>query len=298
MRIATSTLSQGIVNQIDTLSTQQATLQNEVSTGQKISEPEDDPSGVNTALTLESELRSIQQYGSNASQALTVAQSSSAGLTSLKSVSDRAGELATLGTGTLGTSAMQSYGTETNQLIEQAVQTANTQFDGSYIYGGTASSTPPFTVTRDSSGNISNVTYAGNTSQASIPLSSSTSVSATTDGTTNQGIATFLNNLITLRNGLNNGDTTAVTNVQAGLTDGENTIVSAIATNGGIQSRIQAAQTEQTSQTTNLQTDMSSVVDADLPTTITKLDQVQTAYQAALQSAVSTMQLSILNYIH
>ena len=43
---------------------------------------------------------------------------------------------------------------------------------------------------------------------------------------------------------------------------------------------------------------MSSVVDADLPTTITKLDQVQTAYQAALQSAVSTMQLSILNYIH
>ena len=298
MRIATSTLSQGIVNQIDTLSTQQATLQNEVSTGQKISEPEDDPSGVNTALTLESELRSIQQYGSNASQALTVAQSSSAGLTSLKSVSDRAGELATLGTGTLGTSAMQSYGTETNQLIEQAVQTANTQFDGSYIYGGTASSTPPFTVTRDSSGNISNVTYAGNTSQASIPLSSSTSVSATTDGTTNQGIATFLNNLITLRNGLNNGDTTAVTNVQAGLTDGENTIVSAIATNGGIQSRIQAAQTEQTSQTTNMQTDMSSVVDADLPTTITKLDQVQTAYQAALQSAVSTMQLSILNYIH
>jgi flagellar hook-associated protein 3 FlgL len=298
MRIATSTLSEGIVNQIDTLSTQQATLQNEVSTGQKISEPEDDPSGVNTALTLESELRAIQQYGSNASQALTVAQSSSAGLTSLKSVSDRAGELATLGTGTLGTSAMQSYGTETNQLIEQAVQTANTEFDGSYIYGGTASSTPPFTVTRDSSGDITNVTYAGNTSQASIPLSSSTSVSASTDGTTNQGIATFLNNLITLRDGLNNGDTTAVTNVQAGLTDGEDTIVSAIATNGGIQSRIQAAQTEQTSQTTNLKTDMSSVVDADLPTTITKLDQVQTAYQAALQSAVSTMQLSILNYIH
>src|SRR5476649_1813501 len=162
MRIATSTVSGGIVNQIDSLATQQASLQNEVSTGQRISQPEDDPSGVNTALTLESELRSIQQFGSNASRALTVAQSSSAGLTSLKSVSDRAGELATLGTGTLGTSAMQSYGTETNQLIEQAVQTANTQFNGTYIYGGTASSTPPYTVTRDVSGNITAVTYAGN----------------------------------------------------------------------------------------------------------------------------------------
>jgi flagellar hook-associated protein 3 FlgL len=281
MRIATSTISDGIVNQIDSLATQQAALQNEVSTGQKITEPEDDPAGVNTALTLESELSDLTQYGSNASQALTVAESSSTGLTSLKSVSDTAGELATLGTGTLGASSMASYGTETNQLIEQAVQTANTEFDGSYIYGGTT-----------------NVTYAGNTSQATSPLSTSSSVAPTTDGTTNQGIATFLNNLVTLRNALNSGDTTAVTNVQAGLADGENTIISAIATNGGIQSRITAAQTEQASQTTNLQTDMSSVVDADLPTTITKLDQVQTAYQAALQSAVSTMQLSILNYIH
>jgi flagellar hook-associated protein 3 FlgL len=298
MRIATSTISGGIVNQIDSLATQQAMLQNEVSTGQRISQPEDDPSGVNTALTLESELRSIQQYGNNASRALTVAQSSSAGLTSLKSVSDRAGELATLGTGTLGASAMQSYGTETNQLIEQAVQTANTQFNGTYIYGGTASSTPPYTVTRDVSGNITGVTYAGNTSQASTPLSPSTSVAPTTDGATNTGITAFLNNLISLRNALNAGDTTAVAAVQPGLASGEDTIVTAIATNGGIQSRIQAAQTEQTSQTTNLQTDMASVVNADLPTTITKLDQVQTAYQAALQSAVSTMQLSILNYIH
>ena len=72
----------------------------------------------------------------------------------------------------------------------------------------------------------------------------------------------------------------------------------AIATNGGIQTRIQAAQSDQTSQVTNLQSDISSVVDADLPTTIVQLTQAQTAYQAALQSAVSSMQLSILNYIH
>jgi flagellin-like hook-associated protein FlgL len=42
---------------------------------------------------------------------------------------------------------------------------------------------------------------------------------------------------------------------------------------------------------------MSADVSADLPTTVTKLDQAQTAYSAALQSAVSTMQLSILNYL-
>ena len=234
----------------------------------------------------------------NATQALTVSQASYSGLQSLNSISNRAGELATLGTGTLGSSAMQSYGTETNQLIEQAVQAANSSFNGVYLYGGTAVSSPPYTVTRDASGNITGVAYAGNQSQATIPLSASSGVSPSTDGTTNTGIATFINNLVSLRDALNSGDTTAVSNTQAGLTDGENVITSAIATNGGIQTRIQAAQSDQTSQVTNLQSDISSVVDADLPTTIVQLTQAQTAYQAALQSAVSSMQLSILNYIH
>jgi flagellar hook-associated protein 3 FlgL len=298
MRVASLSTTDAIIRQIDSLSSQQASLQTEVSTGQKITNPEDDPSSFNTALTFEDDLSQIQQYGNNATQALTVAQASSTGLTSLQTISNRAGELATLGTGTLGASAMQSYGTETNSLIQQAVQAANTSFNGAYIYGGTASGSPPFTVTQDSSGNITGVTYSGNSTQADIPLSSSTSVAPNTDGTTNSGIATFINNLISLRDALNSGDTTAVSNTQQGLTDGENVIVSAIATNGAVQGQIQAAQTQQTTDTTNLQSDLSSEIDADLPTTITQLDQAQTAYQAALQSAVSTMQLSILNYIH
>lgn len=298
MRVTSFNTSEAIIRQIGQLSTQQANLQTEVSTGQKITNPEDDPAGVDTALNYENELSQVQQYGTNATQALTVSQASYSGLQSLNSISNRAGELATLGTGTLGTSAMQSYGTETNQLIEQAVQAANSSFNGAYLYGGTAVSSPPYTVTRDASGNITGVTYAGNQSQANIPLSSSASVAPTTDGTTNTGIATFINNLISLRDALNNGDTTAVSNTQAGLTNGEDLITSAIATNGGMQTRIQAAQTDQTTQTTNLQSDLSSVVDADLPTTIVQLTQAQTAYQAALQSAVSSMQLSILNYIH
>ena len=253
---------------------------------------------MNTALDYENQLSQVQQYAKNATQALTVSQASYSGLQSLNSISNRAGELATLGTGTLGSSAMQSYGTETNQLIEQAVQAANSSFNGVYLYGGTAVSSPPYTVARDASGNITGVTYAGNQSQATIPLSATSGVAASTDGTTNTGIATFINNLVSLRDALNSGDSTAVSNTQAGLTDGENVITSAIATNGGIQTRIQAAQSDQTSQVTNLQSDISSVVDADLPTTIVQLTQAQTAYQAALQSAVSSMQLSILNYIH
>jgi flagellar hook-associated protein 3 FlgL len=297
MRIATNSISDGIISQIQQLTSQQTKLQSEISSGQRISQPEDDPAAVGRVLNLESEGRQIAQYGSNAARALEMAQASFSGLSAIKKVSDRAGELASLGTGVLGTTAMQAYATETNQLIEQAVQAANTRFNGNYIYAGTAVDAPPVTVTRDSSGQITSVSYAGNSAQAAIPLSEATSVTPSTDGATNAGLSTFINNLVSLRDALNSGDPAAVTAAQPGLTASEDLIISAIADNGGVQMRIEASQSQQADRTTSVNQLISSETSADLPSTIVKLNQTQTAYQAALQSATIIMKLSLLDYI-
>jgi flagellar hook-associated protein 3 FlgL len=297
MRVASSTVSDNIIRQIQALSAQQSALQTQVSTGQRITEPEDDPAAIARVLNLTSERRQVVQYQSNTSQALAISQASYAGLQSLKTVSDRAGQLATLGTGTLGADAMSSYATETNQLIEQAVQTANSQYNGNYLYAGTAVATQPFTVARDASGNVTGVTYAGNTAQTAINLSESSTIAPSTDGPTNTGIGDFINHLVALRDALNSGDTTAVAATQANLTDSENTLVTSIANVGGVQTRITATQTQQTDQLTSLDSEVSSETDADLPSTIVKLNQTQTAYQAALQSAVNIMNTSLLDYL-
>ena len=282
MRIASNTVSDNIVRQIQQLSSQQAKLQNQVSTGQRISQPEDDPAAVGRVLNLESERRQLTQYGNNASTALAVAQASSSGLQAMKKISDRAGQLATLGTGVLGADAMTADATEVDQMIEQAVQTANTQFSGNYIYAGTAVAVPPVSATRDANGQVTSVAYVGNATQAAIPLSDAASVTPGTDGATNTSLADFINNLVSLRDALKSG---------------ENTLVSAIADNGGVQTRIEASQSQQTDRQTSLDALVSSEVDADMPSTIVKLTQTQTAYQAALQSAAKIMNLSLLDYI-
>lgn len=298
MRVASTTVSDNIIRQIQQLSSQQARLQTQVSTGQRISAPEDDPAAVARVLNFTSERRQLVQYGQNASRALAVSQSTYAGLQNIKKISDRAGELATLGTGTLGTDAMQAYATETNQLIEQAVQAANSTFNGDYLYAGTKVDAPPFTITRDATtGQITGVTYAGNTAQSSIALSETSSVSPSTDGATNTGIGDFINHLISLRDALASGSTSAVAAVQPDLTDSENRLVSAIANVGGVQTRIEASQTQQADRTTSLDSLISSEADVDLPTTVVKLSQVQTAYQAALQSASNIMSTSLLDYL-
>jgi flagellar hook-associated protein 3 FlgL len=297
MRISSNTVSESIVRQIQQLNSQQAKLQSQVATGQRISQPEDDPAAVGRVLNLESERRQLEQFGSNANRALELSQASFSGLKSVKTISDRAGELSTLGAGSLGPDAMAGYATEADQLIEQALQAANTRFNGDYIFGGTAVDAAPFVATRDVSGKVTAVTYAGNSSQAVIPLSEATSIAPGTTGAANLGLADFINNLVALRDALRSGNSSTVAAAQPGLGQSEDLLVSSMADNGGVQTRIEASRAQQTDRTTSLDALVSAETDADMPTTIVKLNQAQTAYQAALQSAANIMKISLLDYI-
>lgn len=297
MRIASNTVNDAMVRQIQQLMGDQAKLQLQVSSGRRITQPEDDPAAVGRVLNLQTEQRQLEQYADNSSRALTLAQTSFSGLQGLKKVSDRAGELATLGTGALSSDSMRTYGNEVDQLLEQALQLANSRSGGDYIYGGTAVDEPPFVATRDAGGKITSIVFNGNTDQASIPLSEATSVSPSTSGATNTGIGTYLTDLIALRDALVSTNIDAVRAVQPDMLAGENIIIAAMADSGGIQTRIEAAQSQHKDRVMGLEMLVSNEASVDLPTTIVKLNQTQTAYQAALSSAAKVMNLSLLDYL-
>lgn len=297
MRITNNTLSENIVRQIQQLGSQQAKMQTQVATGQRIFQPEDDPTAVGRVLDLESEQREISQYLRNTDRALELSLASFAGLQQIKKVSDRASEIGTLGTGAIGAASTQAYASEVDQLIEQTLQLTNTKFRNDYIFGGTAVDAPPFTATRNAQGQVTAVAYAGNANRAAIQLSENASIAPATTGATNTGLRDFLNELVALRDALTAGNTTAIVTAQTGLIQGEDLLVSALAEHGGLQVRIEANQSQQRDRADNLESLVSSETDADLPSTIVRLNQTQTAYQAALQSAANIMRISLLDYI-
>jgi len=138
MRISTNMISGIAINQVENLDGNVSKLQTQVSTGQRVSRPEDDPTAVGQLVNLQARQQTLAQYQQNASTALQISQTSTSALTDLKSVSDRASEIATLGSSTESASEAAAYGTETNQLLEQAVQMANTSVSGSYQQVGGA----------------------------------------------------------------------------------------------------------------------------------------------------------------
>jgi flagellar hook-associated protein 3 FlgL len=298
MRIASNTVSDNIVRQIQDLSGQQAKLQTQVATQKRLLQLEDDPAAVGRVLNLDSERRAIDQFNLNADRALEISQATYSSLRQIKSISDRATELGTLGAGALSPEALNAYAAEVDQLLEQTLQLANNRLRNDYLFAGTAVDAPPFNATRNAAGEITSVAFAGNTAQTSIALSETSSVSPGSDATTNQGVGDFLGHLIALRDALRAGGGAAVAAVESNLVATEDVFVSSLAQQGAVQLRIDVNQTQQQERSENLQGLISSETDLDLPAAIVELTQAQTSYQAALQSAGSILQLSLLDYIN
>lgn len=297
MRIASTTVSDNVVRQIQQLGTLQSKLQAAVASGQRVTNPSDDPAAISRLINLESERRGLQQFARNADRALEISQASFSSLQQIKKLSDRAGEIGTLGAGTTNPDALNAYAAEVDQLLEQAVQLGNTRFRNDYIFAGTAVDQPAFTVTRDAGGAITAATFAGNTARQEIALSESSSVRPGTSATTNQGIGDFINRLVQLRDALRSGGSSAVAAVQDNLLAAEDLLVDSLAEQGAIQMRVEVAQTQQKTRGENLEKLVSAEADGDLASAIVALNQTQVAYQAALQSSANIMRLSLLDYI-
>ena len=297
MRVATNSASEAVIAQIQKLSVRQGKLQTQIATNQRIFQPEDDPAGVGRLLTLDAERRQINQFQRNAERARELSQASYSGIQEIKRISDRAGEVATLGAGAASPDAFRAYAKEVNQLIEQALQLGNTKFRNDYLYAGTAVTTAPFTATRNGAGEVTAVAYAGNAAQSMVQLSETSSIAPGTTNPTNLGLRDFVNNLVSLRNALNTGTTSAVTAVQNSLETSENLLVNALSEHGAIELRIEVNQKQQVARAQNLEKLVSDEADIDLATTAVRLSQTSTAYEAALSTTSKILQMSLLDYL-
>lgn len=297
MRITSNANSSLLINQLQTLTARQQKYQNQAATGQRITNPEDDPAAMGRVLNAQAEKSSVQQFNNNANRALDLSQSSFSGLSGLKDISDRAGEIAAMVGGTTDATSMKAYSVELNQLMEQALQTGNSQLNGTYLYGGTKTDAAPFTATRDAAGQITGATYQGAASGAAIAVDAGTSISPFTSGTDNQGISQFINTLATLRDALASGNASTVQATQPALTTSENHLLDTLGNLGAVQTRLQAAGTANASRFSSLENQISADADADLPTTIIQLNKTQSAYQAALQTGAKIMGQSLLDYV-
>ena len=312
MRIATDSYTDLMLNQFSTLKAEGDQLQNEVSTGLSVQAPSDNPAAMQDTLNELSEQAAQTQYSANITTLQSRATLAGNAMQSLQSLASQASAIATsASSGTASSSGLDNDATEVQQLIQQALQLANSQdSDGQYLFGGTASSQPPYVATTDANGNITGVTYQGNSSVNQVEIASGSTASVDVPGSNTSGSgarglitdstsgADLFNHLISLYNDLTSGDTSAVsTTDSANLQKDDNNLIYQVANNGAVQSRLDTASNYASTQSLADNQQISNSSSADLVQTMVQLSQAQTAYQAALQSSAQIMQLSILDFL-
>lgn len=309
MRVTNSSFTDSLVSHLQRISRRQSELQNSVSTGQRIGSPADDPLAAAEVLRLKEQTGAAGQYQKNIQNQLEFATVSHSSIRSLTKVLDRAMEIAMTTDSLDSPGDMRTFATEIDELIEQAVQYGNASHRGEFIFAGTKSDAKPFEAVLDESGRITSVTFSGNTeiNKAEIApgvLVGSRVVGENTSGAGDRGLLTdsrygadFFGHLIDLRDKLMNGDVAGVAASREILKQDEENLIFHIGDNASLQSRLEASLKSAKSEKIALEGEISKRADADLAETIVMLTQNQTSYQAALQSAGSVLNLTLLDFL-
>jgi flagellar hook-associated protein 3 FlgL len=297
MRVTFNSFRDESLTQLNRELSQQARLQGQISSGQKISRADEDPATAERILGLQSVSAQAQQHYQTAGYALAISRSSYNAMDQVRQVSDRAGELVS-GVSELTTpDTFARHSVELDGLLEQALAAANQQFDGKYLMGGTKTDSAPFAVARDAEGKVSSVTYVGAATGPEMQVADGVTVKPYTDNESNEDVGVFINRLIALRDAFRSADAGAVQAQRPALTESEDAVLGSLGRIGVTQRRLEISQESATTRFDEASSRISTYNDVDLPRAIVELTRSQTAYQAALQTTANIMSKSLLDYL-
>jgi flagellar hook-associated protein 3 FlgL len=172
LRITPQTIVGNAIADAQSHYNQLSVLQQQASTGLRILQPSDDPTGALEVLAGQAQNNRLDSYHQNISDAQAKLNESVSTLTQASNLIAQAKQLAIEGSSTTNTPGSdQALGAQVQSILNQIVALSNTQQNGQYLYGGTASLTAPFAVNAQGV-----VVYSGSTQIVSQPIGQSQQV--------------------------------------------------------------------------------------------------------------------------
>lgn len=274
---------------------QMAQAQTVISTGRQINTPSDNPIGTAVALELQGNLAQSNQFTTTANDTLTWLQTTDTSLSGVGSALLQVRSLAVQGAnGTLTQSEMRDIAANIDQVLQQAVESANGTDAGRYVLSGFQTNTVPFAV--NGAMGSRGVTYQGDSGAIKREISPGQTMQINATG--NTALPAVFSAMIQVENDLLAGNTSAVggADLQA-IDQAQDGLLLAQGTVGASINRIQAIQaTLQTTQT-NLTGQISQLVDANMAQAAVNFSTTQAKYQAALSAAAKVQQPSLLEFL-
>ena len=269
----------------------------QVSTGQKVNLPSDNPAASAAELQVQAQSANVDQYTTNSESALSQAQLGDSVLTSVVSLLNQAVTLGTEGAnGTTSSTDRASISTQVQGLLSSVVSLANTSFQGISIFGGTVTNEAAFTTDPTSS---TGYTYNGNSTVNQIQVGDSLTVQANIPGSTlfTNSNASVLGALSTLSTALTSGTSADIGTATAAVTTALNYVTQQHVLYGSTVNQLTSQETYLSQEKVTLTSRATSLVGIDTATAAENLSQAETENSAVFAAAAKVLQNSLLNYL-
>lgn len=318
MQITPNVLMNTLLSNIQGQEQRLSALQQEVSTGQSFQVPSDNPSRVTNTMALNDTLSQVRSYQGSATAASNLLNETNGALQNIIHLTQSASALATqAANSTLNSGDLNAMQQTVKTDLTSLTQLLNSQYQGSYIFGGTNNVSPPLqtggataTWNAGASGSQNLIFQVGSNQQVtgnitgweltSTPNGPGT-VTPTPSPTPQNAFLTLYQDLKTFEQNLTPGSTgvnvSAVQSSAHALRQDLSTMTTLQSVVGARLQRVQNSETQLSSLALNLKQSIAQYSSANMASVTIRLAQEEQAYQAALQSGSQILPLSLLNFI-
>jgi len=269
----------------------------QISSGQSVSVPSDNPAAAAELVQNASQTSAADQFLRSIGSIQGEVQNADSTLNSVTTALQSAISLGVEGaTGTLNDADRAAIATEVQGIQTQVLSLANLSYQGTYVFAGTANQTAPYVLDPTSP---SGVSYVGNSNTNSVTLGNQFSLQTNLPGSelfSASGTDVFqaLQDLIS---GLQSGDTTSISAAVGEVTSAANYLDTQRVFYGNAETTLNSQQTYLNSDTTELAQQQNTLGGADLATAISNLTSEETAHQATLAAVAGANQPNLFSYL-
>jgi flagellar hook-associated protein 3 FlgL len=268
----------------------------QVSTGLSVNAPSDNPTAAAAMVQNTIESGDLDVYTQNVSTALSSVQTANSVLNSVVTSLTSAVSAGTEGAnGTNSATDLQALANEVQGILTSVVTAANTSVSGSYLFGGT-STTTPYTANAASPAGY---TYNGNTSSNSVAVGDQNSVQINLPGSQIFSNATnnVLGSLSSLVSALQSGGSLAIQTATASVDSALNYVGQQQVFYGNAETQLNSQETFLQQDKVTLSTQANSLIGVNMATAATNLTQAETDNSAALAAVAKVLPNSLLSYL-
>lgn len=279
---------------------QQATLETQLSTGDMINQPSDNPAGAAELIQLNGSLARATQYASNATDGSGWLSLGNSTMNQILSALQQAQQVVESVSGTTLSNqpgALQGLAAEVSSVRQELINLANTTYGGQAIFAGTGNVTEAY----DQNGNYIG---GGPPPTRTVAPGEQVAVAVTGDQVFGSGTTGLLGSngiLAQIAQDLQTGTTTSLGNVQTSDQQALNQAIAQVSTQaaqmGANYQRVQAFQNQANNTEQVLQTQMSGMDSTNVAQVTTQLTEAQQSYQAALWATSQLSQQSLVQFL-